>query len=102
MGFGRRILEARAFYGTVAIATLVGMIISLGAVDPIRALYWSAVVNGIIAVPVMAVMMLATARADIMGAFAVRGPLRLLGWVATACMLLAVLAMLATAALPLV
>ena len=102
VGFGRRILEARAFYGTVAIATLVGMIISLGAVDPIRALYWSAVVNGIIAVPVMAVMMLATARADIMGAFAVRGPLRLLGWVATACMLLAVLAMLATAALPLV
>ncbi|GJD90395.1 Divalent metal cation transporter MntH [Methylobacterium hispanicum] len=100
VGFGRRILEARAFYGTVALATLVGMIISLGAVDPIRALYWSAVVNGVIAVPVMTVTMLAAARADIMGAFAVRGPLRLLGWVATACMLLAVLAMSATAALP--
>jgi len=102
VGFGRRILEARAFYGTVALATLVGMIISLGAVDPIRALYWSAVVNGVVAVPVMAVMMLAAARTDIMGAFAVRGPLRLLGWIATACMLLAVLAMLATAALPLI
>lgn len=100
VGFGRRIMEARAFYGTVALATLVGMIISLGAVDPIRALYWSAVVNGVIAVPVMTVTMLAAARADIMGAFAVRGPLRLLGWVATACMLLAVLAMSATAALP--
>ncbi|SEF72046.1 Mn2+ and Fe2+ transporters of the NRAMP family [Methylobacterium sp. 190mf] len=102
VGFGRRILEARAFYGTVAIATLVGMAISLGAVDPIRALYWSAVVNGVIAAPVMAVMMLAAARHDIMSAFAVRGPLRLLGWTATVCMLLAVLAMLATAALPLI
>ena len=101
VGFGRRILEARAFYGTVALATLVGMVISLGAVDPIRALYWSAVVNGIIAVPVMAVMMLAASRSDIMGAFAVRGPLRLLGWIATACMLLAVLAMFGTVTLPL-
>ncbi|MER2265308.1 NRAMP family divalent metal transporter [Methylobacterium oxalidis] len=102
VGFGRRILEARAFYGTVALATLVGMIISLGAVDPIRALYWSAVVNGVIAVPVMAVMMLAAARLDIMGAFAVRGPLKLLGWTATVLMLLAVVAMIGTAALPLI
>jgi len=100
VGFGRRLLEARAFYSTVALATLVGMAVSLGAVDPIRALYGSAVVNGVIAVPVMAVMMLAAARVDIMGAFAVRGWLKLLGWVATACMLLAVLAMVATAVRP--
>jgi len=97
VGFGRRLLEARAFYGTVALATLVGMIISLCAVDPIHALYWSAVVNGIIAVPILSVMMLAAARTDIMGAFAIRGPLRWLGWAATACMLLAVAAMLITA-----
>ena len=95
-------LVGMAFSNLVALATLVGMVISLGAVDPIRALYWSAVVNGVIAVPVMAVMMLAAARTDIMGAFAVRGSLRLLGWVATACMLLAVFAMLTTAALPLI
>ncbi|GJD35318.1 NRAMP family divalent metal transporter [Methylobacterium aerolatum] len=100
VGFGRRLLEARAFYGTVALATLVGMAVSLGAVDPIRALYWSAVVNGVIAVPVMALMMLAAARADIMGAFAIRGWLRALGWLATACMSLAVLGMLATALFP--
>ncbi len=96
VGFDRRPLEARAFYGTVALATMTGMVISLGAVDPIKALYGSAVVNGVIAVPVMAVMMLAAARSDIMGAFAVRGWLLRLGWIATACMLLAVLAMLAT------
>ena len=97
VGFGRRLLEARAFYGTVALATLIGMAISLGAVDPIRALYWSAVVNGVIAVPIMAVMMLAAGRRDIMGPFAVRGPLNILGWVATACMGAAVVAMVATA-----
>ncbi|MGC5779460.1 NRAMP family divalent metal transporter [Methylobacterium sp. NFXW15] len=96
VGFDRRPLEARAFYGTGALATMTGMVISLGAVDPIKALYGSAVVNGVIAVPVMAVMMLAAARSDIMGAFAVRGWLLRLGWIATACMLLAVLAMLAT------
>lgn len=81
----------------MVLATLVGMIVSLGAVDPIRALYWSAVVNGVIAVPIMAVMILAAARTDIMGLFAVRGPLRWLGWLATACMLLAVVAMLISA-----
>ena len=93
VGFGRRVLEARAFYATVATATLVGMAVSLGAVDPIRALYWSAVVNGVVAVPIMAVMMLTAARTDVMGAFAVRGPLRALGWTATGLMLVAVLAM---------
>jgi len=95
VGFGRRMLEARAFYATVALATLVGMAVSLGAVDPIRALYWSAVVNGVVAVPIMAVMMRIAARTEVMGAFAVRGPLLALGWIATGLMFLAVLAMVA-------
>lgn len=99
VGFGRRLLEARAFYATVALATLVGMAVGFGTVDPIQALYGSAVVNGIVAVPVMAVMMLAGARADIMGAFAVRGPLKFIGWTATVLMLLAVVAMLTTGVL---
>ncbi len=69
MGFDRRPLEARAFYGMVALATLTGMVISLGAVDPIKALYGSAVVNGVIAVPVMACDDACRgARSDIMGA----------------------------------
>jgi Mn2+/Fe2+ NRAMP family transporter len=93
VGFGRRMRQAQAFYATVAAATVVGMAVSLGAVDPIRALYWSAVVNGVVAVPIMAVMMATAARQDIMGAFAIRGPLLALGWVATVLMLLAVVAM---------
>jgi Mn2+/Fe2+ NRAMP family transporter len=99
VGFGRRMREARAFYGTVVAATVVGMAVSLGAVDPIRALYWSAVVNGVVAVPIMAVMMATAARQAVMGAFAIRGPLLALGWAATLLMLLAVVAMFGMALL---
>ena len=71
------------------LATLIGMIISLGAVDPIRALYWSAVVNGVIAVPIMAITILVASRRDIMGPFSIRGMLKLFGWIATGFMLVA-------------
>lgn len=96
VGFDRRPQEAKAFYGTVALATLVGMMINFTGINPIKALYWTAVLNGVIAVPLMVVMMLIAARQDIMGRFPVRGWLRGLGWTATAVMGLAVVAMLAT------
>lgn len=96
VGFSRRPQEAKAFYGTVALATLVGMAINFTGISPIKALYWTAVLNGVIAVPLMVVMMLIAARQDIMGRFPVRGWLRGLGWTATAVMGLAVVAMLAT------
>ena len=88
--------EAKAFYATVALATVVGMIINFTAINPIKALYWSAVINGIVSVPVMVTMMLMASRPDIMGRFAVVGWLKVLGWVATVVMALAVLAMLGT------
>lgn len=96
VGFNRRLQEAKAFYGTVTLATLVGMIMNFSAIDPVRALIWSAVVNGVIAVPIMAVMMRMAARVDIMGKFAIKGWLRALGWLATGLMALAAAAMLAT------
>ncbi|HYZ61611.1 MAG TPA: divalent metal cation transporter [Acetobacteraceae bacterium] len=95
-GLGRAPKEAQAFYATLVIATLIGMIVNFTPIDPIRALYWSAVINGVVAVPVMAVMMLLASRADIMGAFAIRGWLRWLGWAATAVMAVIVAAMLGT------
>lgn len=95
-GFSRNWQEAKAFYATVAIATLVGMVINFSGLDPIKALYWSAVINGVIAVPVMATMMLMAARSDIMGRFAVGGVLKWLGWIATLVMAAAVIAMLVT------
>ena len=65
-------------------------------VDPIKALFWTAVINGVIAVPIMAVMMLMAARADIMGPFVVKRRLKVLGWLATAAMAAVVVAMFAT------
>ncbi|WP_367160551.1 Nramp family divalent metal transporter [Kozakia baliensis] len=96
MGLGRRPKEAQAFYLVLVLATLIGMILNFTPINPIRALYWSAVVNGITAVPVMAIMMLLVSRADIMGAFAVRGALWLFGWLATIVMAVIVIAMIAT------
>ena len=64
--------------------------------NAIKALYWSAVLNGVVAVPIMIVMMLVASRADIMGRFVVQGRLRTLGWLATLVMLVIALAMLAT------
>jgi NRAMP (natural resistance-associated macrophage protein)-like metal ion transporter len=93
IGFARRPREAKAFYGTVALATAIGMAISLSDINPIKALYWSAVLNGVIAVPLMVASMRLAARADIMAGFAIRGPLLVFGWLATVVMALAVVAM---------
>jgi len=95
-GLSRQPMEARAFYAVILVATLVGMLMNFTPLDPIKALYWSAVINGIVAVPVMAAMMWLSGSAKVMGTFAVTGPARLLGWLATAVMASAVIAMIAT------
>ena len=96
VGLARQPMEAKAFYATLALATLVGMILNFTPINPIKALYWSAVINGVVAVPVMAMMMLIGARKTIMGPFTVTGWLRGVGWVSTVVMAVAVIAMLAT------
>ncbi|TGW06196.1 divalent metal cation transporter, partial [Mesorhizobium sp. M2D.F.Ca.ET.145.01.1.1] len=90
VGLERKPKEAMAFYATLAAAVALGMGIMFTPIDPIKALYWSAVINGICAVPVMVVMMLMTGRSDIMGEFPVEGWLRFLGWLATVTMGLSV------------
>ena len=95
-GLARQPMEAKAFYAVISIATIVGMIMNFSPVDPIRALYWSAVINGVVAVPVMAIMMWLAAAPKVMGEFAVTGLVKTLGWAATGVMAVAVLAMLAT------
>jgi Mn2+/Fe2+ NRAMP family transporter len=92
-GLGRRPREAKAFYATIAVATLLGIGIDFVAIDPIKALFWSAVINGVIAVPLMAVMMIMTARPKVMGRFTLPRPLLLVGWLATVVMAATVLAM---------
>jgi NRAMP (natural resistance-associated macrophage protein)-like metal ion transporter len=95
-GLSRQPMEAKAFYAVVCIATIVGMIMNFTPIDPIRALYWSAVINGVVAVPVMAIMMWLAATPRVMGEFVVTGWVKILGWVATVVMAVAVVAMLAT------
>ena len=95
-GLARQPMEAKAFYAVICIATIVGMIMNFTPIDPIRALYWSAVINGVVAVPVMAIMMWLAAAPKVMGEFAVKGWVNVLGWVATAVMAAAVAALLAT------
>ena len=96
IGLGLTLAEARGFYGILAAATLIGMVIDFTQIDPIKALLWAAIVNGVIAVPIMAVMMLLAAKPAVMGAFAVSRRLSVLGWFATAVMAAAVIAMFAT------
>ena len=94
VGLARKPKQATAFYATLTAATVLGMGIVWTPLDPIKALYWSAVINGVVAVPVMTVMMLMTARQKVMGKFTIEGWLRWLGWAATAAMALCVFGMI--------
>ena len=89
--------EGRGFYGVVAAATLGGVVLCFTPTDPVKELFWSAVINGVIAVPIMAVMMLLATRRDTMGEHVIGRRLRALGWLATAVMAGTVIAMFATA-----
>jgi Mn2+/Fe2+ NRAMP family transporter len=82
-GLDRRPREAKAFYATIAVATLGGIALNFTALDPIRALYWSAVVNGILATPLMAVMMIIAMNSRIMGRLTLPRPMLIVGWLAT-------------------
>ena len=95
-GLDRKAPEARAFYGTIAASTLIGVAMNFVGIDPIRALFWSAVINGVVAVPLMAVIMLTAMRPDVMGRFVLPRPLWLMGWACTGVMALAVGIMVAT------
>jgi NRAMP (natural resistance-associated macrophage protein)-like metal ion transporter len=86
---------APRFYGIIVVSTLAGVALGFTPIDPIKALYWSAVVNGVISVPIMAVMMLMAARPDIMGKLMITRRLKILGWLCTGVMALAVVAMFA-------
>lgn len=88
--------EGRGFDGVIAAATVGGVVLCLTPADPVKELFWSAVINGAIAVPIMVVMMLLASRANVMGANVIGPRLRWLGWIATAVMAAAVTAMFTT------
>jgi NRAMP (natural resistance-associated macrophage protein)-like metal ion transporter len=88
--------RAPGFYMIVAAATVSGLLVALTPLDPIRMLIWSAVVNGVVAVPLMAVMMVVVASRKIMGKFAASRALMIIGWGATVLMAAVVAALLVT------
>jgi NRAMP (natural resistance-associated macrophage protein)-like metal ion transporter len=96
VGLARRPLHAKAFYAVIAAATAIGVGLNFTSIDPVKALYWSAVVNGVVAVPVMFAMMHLSMQPRIMAGFTLPVPLRILGWVATVAMAVTALAMVAT------
>ena len=85
--------EGRGFYGVVAAATLLGVALCFTPMDPMHELFWSAVLNGVIAVPIMALMMVLAGRRAVMGEHTLGRRLRALGWLATAAMGAVVLAL---------
>jgi Mn2+/Fe2+ NRAMP family transporter len=96
VGLARKVTRARSFYGVIAVATLIGVALNLIHLDPVKALFWSAVVNGVVATPIMVMMMLIGSKKAAMGTFTLPRPLSVLGWAATLVMALATLGMFAT------
>jgi Mn2+/Fe2+ NRAMP family transporter len=95
-GLDRLPRDAKAFYGTIAVGTLIGIFINFVDIDPIKALFWCAVINGVVAVPLMAMIMLMAMQPRVMGAFTLPRPLWAMGWLCTAAMAVAVVAMVVT------
>ncbi len=96
IGFDRKPLDARAFYGTIAVSTVISIAIDFVGLEPIKALFWSAVINGVVAVPLMVLIMLMAMRRDVLGSFVLPRALWAMGWLCTGTMTVAVAIMFAT------
>jgi NRAMP (natural resistance-associated macrophage protein)-like metal ion transporter len=96
VGLARKPRRAKAFYGAIAVATLLGVALNFSPIDPIKALFWSAVINGVVAVPVMAMMMHLSSHRAAMGEFRLHAGLKVVGWLATGVMAAAAIGMFAT------
>ena len=83
--------HAKRFYFVLTLATLLGVLIIYSGLNPIHALLWSAVINGVISAPIMVIIMMMGTRKKVMGAFTIKPIWRVLGWLATALMGIAVI-----------
>ncbi len=97
VGLARRPLQAKAFYGAIAVATSLGALGNVFGINPVKALVWSAVINGVVALPVMTLLMLISTNPSILGPFVVSYWWVILGWSATGVMAAATAAFLVTA-----
>jgi NRAMP (natural resistance-associated macrophage protein)-like metal ion transporter len=96
VGLEKKPRSARGFYGVIAISTLIGVGLNAIHLDPVRALFWSAVLNGVVAAPLMVMIMVLASRKKVMGAFTLSRRLKVLGWSGTAVMAAVTAGMFAT------
>jgi len=85
-GLDRKPMQAKAFYGVIAVAGAGGVLLSTIGINPMKALYWSAVLNGLLAPPLMVLVMLLARDRAVMGELRISLPLATMGWLATAVM----------------
>ncbi len=85
-GLERKLSDARGFYGVIAVSVFAALIIQYSPISPMKALFWSAVINGVVAVPLMVVIILLVSKKSVMGAFTAGRSIIILGWIATAVM----------------
>jgi Mn2+/Fe2+ NRAMP family transporter len=93
-GLDKKPGEARGFYGVIAISVLVALVIQYSPISPMKALFWSAVINGVVAVPLVAVITILSSKKSVMGDFTASRTLTALGWVTVAVMGVASILML--------
>jgi Mn2+/Fe2+ NRAMP family transporter len=93
-GLERKAADARGFYGVIAVSVLAGLVIQYSPISPMKALFWSALINGVVAVPLMVVIILLASRKSVMGAFTASRPIIVLAWIATLVMGAAAIRML--------
>ncbi len=93
-GLEHKAKDARGFYGVIAAATLMGVALDYSPIDPIKALFWSAVINGVVAVPLIVVIIILASRKSVMGAFTASRSLIVMGWIGAVVMGLAALRMM--------
>jgi NRAMP (natural resistance-associated macrophage protein)-like metal ion transporter len=94
IGLNRKPNKAMNFYGIITAATLLGLILDFSPINPIKALYWAAIINGVAAVPIMIIMMLMSSNRKVMGEFIISRSLKLMGWISSVVMFLAALGLL--------
>ncbi|HEY3644317.1 MAG TPA: divalent metal cation transporter [Gammaproteobacteria bacterium] len=93
-GLENKASEARGFYGVITVSVLIGFLIQFTPIPPMKALFWAAVINGVVAVPLMVVVILLASRKSVMGKFTAAPWVRAIGWIAVALMGVATLWML--------
>lgn len=93
-GMERKPSQAVEFYGIIIVAVLIGLAMNFVGIDPIQALFWTAVINGVVAVPLLVVIMLMSSQERVMGPFVIPTRLKVVGWLTAGFMTACVIAML--------